>query len=325
MKAEAVKDLDLNKFQGLWYEIGSSGAIQKSFTKDCKCTSILFSLADNNAFNMLAKCINMSNDEVISARAKSVPFDGSRSSFSLVFAAQNASAAGGAGAAALKEEPKKKELMKDSQFVHEDDEEGKETAAKTPDYIILAVDDKAPDYGWAVIAAPKLDAVWILSRKPFLSDDIYNKLVSLIEEKGFTSTRMRKSQQKGCPTVSVRKMKQLERTGIQDELVYKKLKKADKFVPVGGDQHQQEQPHKLDRTQPLKSGVDSNINFNLLEKDDDDEGAKKKSEKKETVAAKKEHEKEKQPFKAKTTEPIKSKHEEGCGCCGVSDEGCGCC
>jgi lipocalin len=322
MKAEAVKNLDLKRFQGLWYELGSSGAIQQAFTKDCKCNTILFSLKDQNSFDMLAKCINASSNKPITAHAISHPLDAKQpAAFMLKFVAENASTI------SLHDIKNKTTAHQNhhNQTVKENVTATNQTHQQEPDYIILAVDDKAPDYGWAVIAAPKLDAVWILSRKPFLSDDIYNKLVSLIEEKGFTSTRMRKSQQKGCPTVSVRNMKQLERTGIQDELVYKKLKKADKFVPVGGDQHQQEQPHKLDRTQPLKSGVDSNINFNLLEKDDDDEGAKKKSEKKETVAAKKEHEKEKQPFKAKTAEPIKSKHEEGCGCCGVSDEGCGCC
>ncbi len=44
-------------------------------------------------------------------------------------------------------------------------------------YHVLALDAQAPDYGYALVAGPDRDYLWILSRTPRLAEDVYQDLV----------------------------------------------------------------------------------------------------------------------------------------------------
>lgn len=60
------------------------------------------------------------------------------------------------------------------------------------DYWILAIDD---NYKWVVVGAPSRDNLWILSRTRTMSDELYNKLLTIAQSKGFDTSRLVKTVQ----------------------------------------------------------------------------------------------------------------------------------
>jgi apolipoprotein D and lipocalin family protein len=62
------------------------------------------------------------------------------------------------------------------------------------DYWII---DLAPDYSYSVVGEPGRDYLWILSRTPTISDDLYKELVGKIESKGFDAKRLIRVEQTG--------------------------------------------------------------------------------------------------------------------------------
>ncbi len=60
------------------------------------------------------------------------------------------------------------------------------------DYWIINLD---PDYKWAVVGAPGRDYLWILSRTPQISDELYQKLVDDAKQKGFDTARLVRTKQ----------------------------------------------------------------------------------------------------------------------------------
>ena len=57
------------------------------------------------------------------------------------------------------------------------------------DYRIVYVDD---DYSQTVIARQKRDFVWLMARTPSISDEDYEKLMSLIESLGYDMSKVRR-------------------------------------------------------------------------------------------------------------------------------------
>lgn len=55
------------------------------------------------------------------------------------------------------------------------------------DYWVIAL---APDYSYAVVGTPSRKYLWILSRTPSISDELYSMLVNLSRQKGFDLTRL---------------------------------------------------------------------------------------------------------------------------------------
>lgn len=52
-------------------------------------------------------------------------------------------------------------------------------------YHVLALDNAAPDYGYALVAGPSRDYLWVLARAPDLSPDTYDQLVAQARSLGF--------------------------------------------------------------------------------------------------------------------------------------------
>lgn len=57
------------------------------------------------------------------------------------------------------------------------------------DYRILYV---SPDYGETIIGRVKRDYVWIMARKPRISERDYRKLVSILASQGYNTSRIQK-------------------------------------------------------------------------------------------------------------------------------------
>ncbi len=56
--------------------------------------------------------------------------------------------------------------------------------------------DLADDYSYAVVSHPNMKYLWILSRIPQLSEDVYQGILSRLKEKGFDLDKLRRTVQK---------------------------------------------------------------------------------------------------------------------------------
>jgi apolipoprotein D and lipocalin family protein len=63
------------------------------------------------------------------------------------------------------------------------------------DYWIINLD---PEYRWAVVGAPGRDYLWILSRTPQISAELYQKLMDDAKQKGFDTARLVRTKQGGA-------------------------------------------------------------------------------------------------------------------------------
>ncbi|KAG4946997.1 hypothetical protein AAZX31_15G195200 [Glycine max] len=66
----------------------------------------------------------------------------------------------------------------------------------TGDYWVLFIDG---DYQYALIGQPSRNCLWILSRKPHLDDEIYNKLVQRAKDVGYDVSKLHKTPQSDPP------------------------------------------------------------------------------------------------------------------------------
>ena len=61
------------------------------------------------------------------------------------------------------------------------------------DYYVLELDE---DYQWVVIGSSSDKYLWILSRNPHISEDLYEELIKKIESRGYDSSKLIKVAQK---------------------------------------------------------------------------------------------------------------------------------
>jgi len=61
------------------------------------------------------------------------------------------------------------------------------------DYWII---DLAPDYSYAVVGEPDRKYLWILSRTPHLSGEVYEKIIQRVRELGYDPAKLQKTPQK---------------------------------------------------------------------------------------------------------------------------------
>lgn len=64
------------------------------------------------------------------------------------------------------------------------------------DYWVI---DLAPDYSFAVVGHPGRDYLWILSRTPALPEETYAAIVARLAEKGYETSRLRRTLQPEAP------------------------------------------------------------------------------------------------------------------------------
>lgn len=55
--------------------------------------------------------------------------------------------------------------------------------------------DLADDYSYAVVSHPNKKCLWILSRKPMLEQDVYNRIIMRLKDKGFDLTELKITKQ----------------------------------------------------------------------------------------------------------------------------------
>ncbi len=147
---KTVDEVDLNRYQGKWYEIAS---FPNSFQKGCACTTAEYTPINETEIRVMNTC--QKGEKVVKAKAKAKVVAGSGNS-----------------------------KLKVSFFW-----------PFYGDYYIIALDK---DYDWAVVSHPSGKYLWILSRSPEMSPDLYPKILQLIKEAGLDTQKLVKTTQVNC-------------------------------------------------------------------------------------------------------------------------------
>ena len=145
-----VKNLNLDKYLGTWYEIGR---YQHSFEKNLVGVTATYTKMENGMIEVL----NQGYYKTLSGKLKSAK-----------------------GKAKLTDQPGK---LKVSFFLF-----------FYADYNILELDPVG--YQWAIIGSSGSGYLWILSRKPVISDSFYRELLLKAESRGYDSSKIFKVPQK---------------------------------------------------------------------------------------------------------------------------------
>ncbi len=64
------------------------------------------------------------------------------------------------------------------------------------DYWILALAD---DYSYALVGAPDRDSLWVLSRTPTMSEELYAQIMAIAKQQGFPVEKVERTPQSGLP------------------------------------------------------------------------------------------------------------------------------
>jgi apolipoprotein D and lipocalin family protein len=143
----SVKEVDLNRYAGIWYEIAS---YPQRFQKGCRCTTAEYQLTGKSYIKVINKC--QKPGKFAKIEGKAFPVKGSENTKLKV------------------------------QFFW----------PFKADYWIIDLD---PDYKWAVVSNGSKKYLWILARRPFLDEEIYQKIIQKLQLKGFDTTQLKKTAQ----------------------------------------------------------------------------------------------------------------------------------
>jgi apolipoprotein D and lipocalin family protein len=152
-----VPAVDLNRYSGKWYEIAR---YPNKFQKDCVAnTTATYTRKQNGKIEVLNECLKK-DGLVNSAKAEAKVADkGSNAKLKVRFAPGFLSVFG---------------------FVW-------------ADYWII---DLGANYEYAVVADPKREYLWILSRDPELKESVYQSILQRVENQGFQPGKLVKTRQK---------------------------------------------------------------------------------------------------------------------------------
>ncbi len=147
---ETVDSVDLQRYQGTWYEIAS---FPQRFQKGCHCTSATYTATQEDFV-------------VVENRCRKDSINGEES------------------------------YIKGKAYIVENSNNAKlEVEFFWPfkgDYWIIDLDK---DYQYAVVGHPNREYLWILSRKPQMSDSLYTEITKRIADKGFDLSILQKTVQ----------------------------------------------------------------------------------------------------------------------------------
>ncbi|HOO32752.1 MAG TPA: lipocalin family protein [Thermotogota bacterium] len=151
MGAEAVKDLDIERYQGTWYEIGRYGLF---FENGLQNVTAEYELMDDGR-------ISVHNQGFYGGP------DGLKSSINGTAYVPDAS------------EPGKLLVRFFSAF--------------ESDYWVIDIDQE--NYAYAVVSTPSMNFLWILSRTPQMSDELYTTTIKKLDAWGFPVEKIQKVKQ----------------------------------------------------------------------------------------------------------------------------------
>jgi len=192
--ATGVKDLDMKKLEGEWFEVASSAAIHQIFTKGCACSRIEMKKLAENKLHVMAACHNETSNEIVSVNGTltQIKPNENKALFHLAFTEKNATVP----VAISPEEQKKVEEAKKGKTVEKKDEHLSANA------IVLKADDK---FDSILMGGPEIDALWILSKTRKIDDKMFNDFQKFGEDNGFSGSKLKKADLSKCEELEKKK------------------------------------------------------------------------------------------------------------------------
>jgi len=196
MAAKGVKDFDVSKLHGKWYEIAGSSALAESFLPDCRCNAVDFHKLTDTKIQMGAVCKSKESKD-IRVNGTLAQNKDNKAIFQLEFTAKKGDVKG--------VHVNKTEAREVSNIKGKGDEnKGDKTErggvhADTGNVVMLRV---SKNYDSILMGSPALDAAWILSRKQQLDEKCYNDYVKFLSDNGFTATKLVKINHENCEEVT---------------------------------------------------------------------------------------------------------------------------
>ncbi|CAN4094642.1 unnamed protein product [Withania somnifera] len=160
---EVVKNLDLNRYMGRWYEIASFPS--RFQPKDGVDTRATYTLNGDGTVHVLNETWSNGKRGYIEGTA-------------------------------CKADPKSDEAKLKVKFYVPP---FLPIIPVVGDYWVLYIDE---EYQYALIGQPSRRYLWILCRRPHLEDEIYNQLVEKAKEAGYDVSKLHKTPQSDCPPES---------------------------------------------------------------------------------------------------------------------------
>jgi len=207
----SVKELDFKRLEGKWLQYAGSLSIHRIFLKDCSCPVINYKLIDEKArkFLLVSTCKNDTSGKVVSVNGTMTQVDErSPGAFRIeVIETEHApnipekfinktekqevkDIAQGQGQGQRKEEKSNIQNVSGGESQKQTFVGGAQANA-----YILQIDK---DYSAMLMVAPDVDAVWILTRRNQLDEQLYNSLVEFAQKQGFTTERLQKFNLQQC-------------------------------------------------------------------------------------------------------------------------------
>lgn len=156
----SVSVLDLKKYMGVWYEIGTSFFVRLFIETLCTCTKAEYSLNPDGTVKVFNSCRVINQDG-------------------------NLRTATGVA--------KQENILKPGQLTVSFGN----MVSNKPNYYIIHLDIENGKYKHALIGEPSRLFLWILSRKPKMSQSDYDRLLKIAEQNGFdvNAIQFRKTKQ----------------------------------------------------------------------------------------------------------------------------------
>jgi apolipoprotein D and lipocalin family protein len=154
-----VSKIDFNRYAGLWYEIAR---LPNKFQKQCVGNVIAtYTLLDNGRIKIVNSC-RKEDGEIDEAEGEAKRFD-------------------------------------------DDAQDGKLKVRFAPAFLSFLpfvwgnywIIELAPDYSYAVIGEPAREYLWVLSRTPFIEENVLNAILDQVKKKGYDLTGMIRTNQSG--------------------------------------------------------------------------------------------------------------------------------
>jgi lipocalin len=197
MAAKGVKDFDISKLKGKWYQIGGSAALHESFLKDCRCNAVEFDkLTDNKA--IMKACCRAKDNKEIKVNGTLTQNKDNKALFNLEFTGKTAD---------VKGVNVNKTEAREVQKIVKGGEEAthpKEKSSETGNVVMLRV---GKNYDSIVMGSPALDSAWILARKVQFDQKEYDECIKFLTDNGFSASKIVKINHEGCEAEEAKKGK----------------------------------------------------------------------------------------------------------------------
>jgi lipocalin len=182
--SQEVKNVDLTKLVGPWYEIAATGALIKSFLKGCTCNQLTFHKLEANRLLGVSSCKNMTTGELKSVNGTLTQVKPNSNVFRIDFIETDVQAVKKQDinqTAAQEVKPIKEQIVKGEDAKKPEADKSKEAEKLKEDSADKKIDPNAyivkldENYKHLILATPDIKGAWILSKDKQMDENVFKQ------------------------------------------------------------------------------------------------------------------------------------------------------